>query len=133
MRASLAVAQVWKRAGRAERGEQVMRALFPAKSETEESRRRKLEGLLGFAQRKVARPGAEVWPLKYGVGVAATLVAAWMPLTVPPEDATFIEAAAKVWMDCPKGVEVAHLGASAVLARWLAVLRMRQLSEAKSR
>ena len=36
-------------------------------------------------------------------------------------------------MDCPKTVEVSNLGASPVLARWLAVLRMAQVSEGKSR
>jgi hypothetical protein len=56
-----------------------------------------------------------------------------MPLTVPPEDAKFVETAAMAWMDCPKTVEVSNLGSSAVLARWLAVLRMRQVAEGKSR
>jgi len=56
-----------------------------------------------------------------------------MPLTVPPEDARFVETAAMAWMDFPKTVEVSNLGASPVLARWLAVLRMRQVAEAKSR
>jgi hypothetical protein len=132
-RASMAAAEIWRRAGRAERGEQVIRALFPAKSETEESRRRKLAGLLEFARDKVAVPGQEEWALKYGIRVAATLIAAWMPLMVPPEDARFIETAAMGWMDLPKTVEVPNLGASAVLARWLAVLRMQQLKEAKNR
>ena len=36
-------------------------------------------------------------------------------------------------MDFPKTVEVSNLGASPVLARWLAVLRMQQVKEAKSR
>jgi len=56
-----------------------------------------------------------------------------MPLMVPPEDAGFVEAAAMAWMDCPKTVEVSNLGASPVLARWLAVLRMAQAAEAKTR
>ena len=71
--------------------------------------------------------------MKYGIRVAATLIAAWMPLMVPPEDARFVETAAMAWMDCPKTVEVSNLGSSPVLARWLAVLRMRQVAEAKSR
>jgi hypothetical protein len=132
-RASMAVAQVWKRAGPDERGEQVIRALFPAKSETEESRRKKLAGLLEFGRDKVATPGEEAWPLKYGIRPAATLIATWMPLTVPPGDAKFVETAAMGWMDLPKTVEVCNLGASAVVARWLTVLRMQQVSEAKSR
>ena len=41
-----------------------------------------------------------------------------MPLTVPPEDAGFIETAAMAWMDFPKKVEIANLGASPVLARF---------------
>jgi hypothetical protein len=56
-----------------------------------------------------------------------------MPLIVPPEDAKFVETAAMAWMDCPKTVGVSNLGSSPVLARWLAVLRMAQVSEAKSR
>ena len=131
--ASMATAQIWRRVEPAERGRDVMRALFPAKSETEESRKRKLAGLLEFAQNKVAAPGHEAWPLKYSIRVAATLIAAWMPLTVPPEDAGFIETAAMGWMDFPTKVEISNLGASPVLARWLAVLRMAQVSEAKSR
>ena len=94
IRASMATAQLWRQAELAERGEQVIRALFPAKSETEESRRRKLAGLLEFARDKVAIPGPEAWALRYGIRVAATLIAAWMPLTVPPEDARFVETAA---------------------------------------
>jgi hypothetical protein len=133
VRASMAAAEIWRRAERAERGEKVVRALFPAKSETEESRRRKLAALLEFARDKVAAPGEEAWALKYSVRVSATLIAAWIPLAVPPEDARFIETAAKAWMDCPKTVEVTNLGSSPVLARWLAVLRMQQVSEAKSR
>ena len=133
VRASMAVAQVWKRVGPDERGEQVIRTLFPAKSETDESRRRKLAGLLEFARNKVAAPGEEAWPLKYSIRPAATLIAAWMPLTVPPEDARFIETAAMGWMDLPNMVEISNLGASAVLARWLAVLRIQQLKEAKNR
>jgi hypothetical protein len=49
------------------------------------------------------------------------------------EAARFVETAALAWMDCPKMVEVSNLGASPVLARWLALLRMAQVSEAKSR
>jgi hypothetical protein len=37
------------------------------------------------------------------------------------------------YMDCPKTVEVSNLGASPVLARWLAALRMAQVAGAKSR
>jgi hypothetical protein len=132
-RASMAAAEIWRRADRAERGKEVIRALFPGKAETEESRRRKLAGLLEFAQHKVAAPGEEAWPLKYSIRPAATLIAAWMPLTVPPEDAKFIDTAAMAWMDVPNTVEVSNLGASPVLARWLAVLRLQQLKEAKSR
>ena len=73
------------------------------------------------------------WLLKYGIRVAATLIAAWMPLQVPPEDASFIETAAMGWMDYPNKVEISNLGASPVLARWLAVLRKAQLAEAKTR
>jgi hypothetical protein len=130
VRASMEAAETWMRA---EQGEEVIRALFPAKSETAESRRRKLGGLLEFARDKVAVPGQEEWALKYGIRVAATLIAAWMPLMVPPEDARFIETAAMGWMDLPKTVEISNLGASAVLARWLAVLRKQQLKEAKNR
>ena len=133
VRASMAAVQIWRRAERARRGEEVILALFPAKSETEESRRRKLAGLLEFARDKVAAPGQEAWALKYGIRVAATLIAAWMPLQVPPEDASFIETAAMGWMDYPNKVEISNLGASPVLARWLAVLRMAQLAEAKTR
>jgi hypothetical protein len=132
-KASIGVAQIWKRAEVAERGEEVIRALFPAKSETEESRRRKLVGLLEFARVKVAVPGHEAWHLKYGITVPATLTAAWMPLTIPREDMKVVEAAANAWLDLPKMVQVSNLGASPILARWLAVLRMRQVSEAKSR
>lgn len=132
-RASMAAAQVWRRAGRAERGEQVIRALFPGKAETGESRRKKLVVLLEFARDKVAMPGQENWALKYSIRPAATLIAAWMPLMIPPVDASFAETAAKAWMDVPKTVEISNLGASPVLARWLAVLRMQQLKEAKSR
>jgi hypothetical protein len=130
MKANEAVAEVWKQT---DRGEEVIRALFPAKSETEESRRRKLVRLLEFARERLAEPGSEAWLLKYGKRVEATLVAAWMPLTVTPEYAEWVHAAAKVWMDFPEKVEVPNLGASALLARWLAVLRMQQVSEAKSR
>jgi hypothetical protein len=130
MKASEAVAEVWKQA---ERGEDVIRALFPAKSETEESRRRKLVRLLEFARERLAEPGSEAWLLRYDKRVEATLVAAWMPLTVTPEYAEWVHAAAKVWMDFPEKVEVPNLGASALLARWLAVLRMQQAAEAKSR
>ena len=133
VRASMAAVQIWRRAERARRGEEVILALFPAKSETEESRRRKLAGLLEFARDKVAAPGQEAWALKYGIRVAATLIAAWMPLQVPPEDASFIETAAMGWMDYPNKVEISNLGASPVLARWLAVLRKAQLAEAKTR
>ena len=62
--ASMATVQLWRQSELAERGEQVIRALFPAKSETEESRRRKLVGLLEFARDKVAAPGQEAWALK---------------------------------------------------------------------
>ena len=37
------------------------------------------------------------------------------------------------WMDYPNKVESSNLGASPVLARWLAVLRKAQLAEAKTR
>jgi hypothetical protein len=56
-----------------------------------------------------------------------------MPLTLPPEDAQFVHVTAKAWMDLPEKVEVSNLGASPVLARWLAVLRMAQVAGAKSR
>jgi hypothetical protein len=133
VRASMAAAEMWRRVEIDKRGEEVILALFPAKSETEDSRKRKLAALLEFARDKVAVPGHEAWALKYGIRPAATLIAAWMPLKVPPEDAKFIEAAAMGWMDLPEKVEVSNLGASPVLARWLAVLRMRQVAEAKSR
>ena len=133
IRASMAAAEMWRRVEIEKRGEEVILALFPAKSETAESRRRKLAGLLEFARDKVALPGPDTWALKYGIRPAATLIAAWMPLTVPPEDARFVETAAMAWMDLPEKVEVSNLGASPVLARWLAVLRMQQLKEAKNR
>lgn len=129
-KASIAVVQVWSQA---ERGEDVIRSLFPAKSETEQSRRKKLVGLLEFAYGKVAVPGLEAWPVKYGINVPATLIAAWMPLPIPREEAKLVETAAKAWLDFPKTVEVPNLGASPVLARWLTVLRMVQSAEAKSR
>jgi hypothetical protein len=133
VRASMAAAEMWRRTEQGHRGDEVIRALFPAKSETAESRKRKLAGLLEFARNKIAAPGQEEWALKYGIRVSATLIAAWMPLIVPPEDAKFVETAAMAWMDCPKTVEVSNLGASPVLARWLAVLRMQQLKGAKNR
>lgn len=134
MAASIAVAEIWRRDEPAARGEEVIRALFAAKSETEESRWRKLVELLEFARGNLSVPRQEAWVLKYGNRrVEATLVAAWMPLTLPPEDAEFVHVAAKAWMDSPETVEVSNLGASPVLARWLAVLRMAQVSRAKNR
>jgi hypothetical protein len=133
VRASMAAAEMWRRTEQTQRADEVIRTLFPAKSETEESRKRKLAELLEFARNKVVVPGQEEWALKYGIRVAATLIAAWMPLMVPPEDAKFVETAAMAWMDCPKAVEVSNLGASPVLARWLAVLRIQQLKGAKNR
>jgi hypothetical protein len=56
-----------------------------------------------------------------------------MPLTIPREDMKVVEAAAKAWLDLPKMVEVSNRGASPVLARWLAVLRMAQVAGTKSR
>jgi len=57
--ASMATVQLWRQAELAERGEQVIRALFPAKSETEESAG-ETGGLLEFARDKVAAPGQSV-------------------------------------------------------------------------
>jgi hypothetical protein len=134
MAASIAVGEIWRGAEPAVRGEEVIRAIFAAKSETEESRRKKLVELLEFARGNLSVPRQEAWVLKYGtMRVEATLVAAWMPLTLPPEDAQYVHVAAKAWMDLPEKVEVSNLGASPVLARWLAVLRMQQLKEAKIR
>jgi len=64
--------------------------------------------------------------LKCGIRVAATFIAAWMLLTVPPEDARFVGAAAMGWMDFPKTVEVSNLGASPVLARIVRAARWRR-------
>jgi hypothetical protein len=47
-----------------ERERAVNRALFPAKSEPEESRRRKMAGPRDFAREKMAAPGQEAWALK---------------------------------------------------------------------
>ena len=129
LKAGEAVAHLWKQE---QRGEAVIRALFPGKGETVESRSKKLLALLDFAKRRVAECDELNWT-KDGNRLKACLHREWEPLGVPADDAKIIEVAAKAWLDLPKMVEVSNLGASPVLARWLAVSRMEQTAEAKSR
>jgi len=129
-KAGAAVAHLWKQK---QRGEEVIRALFPAKGETEETRSKKLLALLEFARARVGQCDDLNWLAKDGNRLKACLHHAWEPLGIPREDGKFVEAAAKAWLELPKNVVVFNLGASPVLARWLAVLRMEQAAEAKSR
>ncbi len=129
VKAGEAVAHLWKQE---QRGEAVIRALFPGKGETVDTRSKKLLALLDFAKLRVGECDELNWT-KDGNRLKACLHYAWEPLGVPADDAKIIETAAKAWLDLPKMVEVSNLGASPVLARWLAVLRMEQAAEAKSR
>jgi hypothetical protein len=128
-KAGEAVAHLWRQD---QRGEDVIRALFAGKGETVDTRARKLLSLLDFAKRRIGECDELNWT-KDGNRLKACLHHAWEPLGVPADDAKFIEAAAKAWLDLPGMVEISNLGASPVLARWLAVLRMEQAAQAKSR
>ena len=128
-KAGEAVAHLWRQK---QRGGDVIRALFPAKSETEETRSQKLLALLEFAKKRVSQCDELNWA-QDGNRLKACLQNAWEPLGFPSDDAKFVEFAAKVWMALPKNVLVSNLGASPVLARWLTVLRIEQAAEAKSR
>ena len=135
VKAGAAVLQVWTRGSRDKHGEEVIRALFPAKSETEDGRAKKLLSLLEFAKAKVNSGGCDelTWRATDGNRLKACLLHAWGPLGFPPEDARMIEMAALGWLELPKNVAVSNLGALPMLARWLAVMRMEQAAEAKSR
>lgn len=133
VKAGTAVTVIWKRVNREQRGVEVIRALFPAKSETAESRSKKLLSLLEFASAKVGGCDEARLLAEEGNPLRACLRQAWEPLAIPPEDVNIAEVAARIWLDLPRGVEISNLGALPVLARWLTVLRMEQVAEAKSR
>jgi len=130
VKAGVAVAHLWRQK---QRGVEVIRALFPAKSETEETRSKKLLALLEFAKARVSQCDQLTWLAKDGNRLKACLHHAWEPLGIPPDDGKFVEVAAKAWLELPKNVVVSNLGASPVLARWLAVVRLEQTAEAKNR
>jgi hypothetical protein len=58
----MVVAEMSGRVERAKRGEKVILALCPAKSQTAESRKRNLAGLLEFARDKVAEAKSRAQP-----------------------------------------------------------------------
>lgn len=129
LKAGEAVAHLWKEEPR---GEAVIRALFPGKGETTESRLKKLRSLLDFAKRRIPECD-QVSLTALANRLKPYLEHAWAPLGAPHEDANWIYVAAHLWLDMPQHVEVSNLGASPVLARWLAVTRMEQAAEAKIR
>jgi hypothetical protein len=128
-----ALVHLWRGKPVSERGAEVIRSLFPAKSETEETRCKKLITLLEFAKRKVDHSNNFDWRDLHAERLTASLRDAWSPLDMSSEEVNSIQLAADVWLLRPGTVKVANLGAFAVLARWLAVMRMQQMSEAKSR
>lgn len=130
LRAAEAVAHIWRQRGR---GGDVGRLLFPAKSETEESRAKKLVALIEFAKKRVEECDELGWRAKDGNRLKACLRHAWDPLGMPEEDGKFVDAAAEIWLAMPSTIKLSNVGASPVLARWLALLRMEQNAEAKSR
>lgn len=130
LRAGEAVAQIWRQRGR---GGDVGRVLFPAKSETEESRAKKLVLLLEYAKKRISECDELSWRAKDGNRLKACLRHAWDPLGMPAEDEKFVDVAAQAWLDYSASTKLSNVGASPVLARWLAFMRMEQVAESKSR
>jgi hypothetical protein len=135
IKAGAAVAEIWKREDREGKGEGVLEALFHGVSESKKSRSKKLLSLLGFAQARVDGGGCHElsWRAVDGNRLKACLMHGWEPLAFPADEACVLETAAKAWLEFPRNVTVSNVGALPVLARWLTVLRMEQLVEAKSR
>lgn len=128
-KAGEAVALLWKQE---QRGQAVIRALFPGKGETVDTRSKKLLALLDFAKRRVGECSVLNWT-EDGNRLRCCLRHTWEPLGIPADEVKTIEVAAQAWLDLPNFVEVSDLVALPMLARWLSVLRMEQAAESKSR
>ncbi len=129
VKAGRAVALLWKQE---QRGEAVIRALFPGKGETTDTRYKKLLGLLDFAKMRVSECNVLDWT-ENGNRLGDCLRHTWEPLGIPADEVRDNEVTARSWLDMPEFVDVSNLDALPVLARWLAVLRMEQAAEAKNR
>ena len=132
-KAGAALVHLWRRK---RRGEEVVRALFPAKSETEQSRAKKLVELLEFAKARVAGCDELTWIAKDGNRLKGCILHAWQPFGISKDDELLFSAGMDLvgaWLEKPSSVAVSHLGFSPMVARWLSVIRMEQLAAAKNR
>jgi hypothetical protein len=129
VKAGEAVALLWKQE---QRDEAVIRALFPGKGETADTRYKKLLALLDFAKRRLDECSELDW-IEDGKRLRTCLQQTWEPLGIPADELKVIEVAAQAWLHQPHFVEASNLSALPMLARWLSMLRMEQAAEAKNR
>ena len=132
-KAGAAVAQLWKYGPR---NPEVLKVLFPAKSETEETRGEKLVELLAFAKTKVDGCDELTWMAKDGDRLKGCILHAWGPLGIWKDGAEVLKSALRQVGELiakPAEAAGAQLGFYPMVARWLAVMRQHYLAAAKNR
>lgn len=130
--AGRAVEQIWRHGpGTAA----TLRALFPHKAETPETRAHKLTALLHYSAAAVASSDALRWHATDGDFLKASIREAWAPLRAPRVDLLDSAAAwARTMLAHPSGAQSGEgPSCNPLTARWLAVMRQDQLAAAKSR
>ena len=130
--AAAEVARLWK-AG--PDNEVLLKALFPAAREHAKSRRVSFKALLSYAKQVTRKPDRLLWNSKSADPLAASIRHAWEPLGIWDEaeiDKAVVEA--RELFENPDGkLQTSRVALNPLIARWLTVMRAKQLFDSKKR
>ena len=131
-RAGSAVSQVWKSGPR---NGAALRGLFPATSETEESRGKKFIGLLQAAKTLIEACESLAWRAKDSNRLKACILHAWEPLGIWNEEVfqKGLDQAQELLDDPDRAWANSIVAFYPFVARWFAVMRQEQQIHAKER